>query len=216
MRARSRQTCSIFRLDQDLNPREASRGTICCKRTVTFKRPPGESWEQRDGLLGESFLFATRGIDAIYNNSCCPQLGMKTISICPGPWGNCRTRDVLYVSAQCPLLQRECGRVGREELRRAQLGLTRGWGEADGTKGDWVLHVSVCYLRSYRWFLFSCGFQKPPCLLCWRPFPARAKPGAPRRGKRAQRSLKTESALCRRAGNWNSIRVGSHTFVCSY
>jgi len=85
---------------------------------VTFQRPPGESWEQRDGLLGEIFLFAMQGTDAIYNDSCCPQLGMKTISICPGPWGDCRSRDVVYVSVsvQCPLPQHENGSVGREEL----------------------------------------------------------------------------------------------------
>lgn len=79
-------------------------------------RPPGESWEQRDGLIGESFLFATQGINAIYNDSCCPQLGIKTISICPGPQGDCRTGDVVYAFMHCLLLQQKRGRVGTEEL----------------------------------------------------------------------------------------------------
>lgn len=67
-------------------------------------------------FLGESSVFATQGTDAIYNSSCCPQLGMKTISICPHPGGNCRSRAVVCVSVQCLLLQHENGRVGREEL----------------------------------------------------------------------------------------------------
>lgn len=115
LQGKIQKTRSLFCLDQDLTPRDASRGTICCKRTVTFQRPPGEPWEQRDGLVGETFLCAARGIDAIYNDSRCPQLGMKTISICAGPRGDCRAGDV---SAQCPLLERERGRVGREELGR--------------------------------------------------------------------------------------------------
>lgn len=114
---------------------------LCCKHSVTFKRPPSESWEQSNGLLGESSVFATQGTDAIYNNSCCPQLGMKTISICPHPGGNCRTRDVVYVSVQCLLLQHGNSRVGREGLWRAQPGLgrcgagERGWGKGMVPKG---------------------------------------------------------------------------------
>lgn len=49
-------------------------------------------------------------------------------------------------------------------------GWGRGLGEGNGTQRGWVLHVSVCYLRSYRWFLFSCGFEKPPAYSAGGPF----------------------------------------------
>lgn len=139
---------------------------MCCKHTVTFQRPPSESWEQRDGLVGEHFLFATQGTDAIYNDSCCPQLGMKTISICPDPQGDCRTRDVLYVSAQCPLLKHESGRMGTWHR-----GAMKGWGDEGWGKGMVPKETGfACYLRSYRWFLFSCGFEKPPACSAGGPF----------------------------------------------
>lgn len=62
---------------------------------------------------------------------------------------------------------------------RSCEGLSQGWGDeglgkgAGGRgwyQGGWVLHASVCYLRSYRWFLFSCGFEKTPAYSAGGPF----------------------------------------------
>lgn len=63
---------------------------------------------------------------------------MKTISICAGPRGDCRAGDV---SAQCPLLERERGRVGREELQRA--GEMRGWGKGLVPERTCFVHDSL-------------------------------------------------------------------------
>lgn len=56
----------------------------------------------------------------------------------------------------------------------ARAGEMRGWGRGLRGRGwcqkGWVLHASVCYLRSYRWFLFSCGFEKPPAYSAGGPF----------------------------------------------
>lgn len=45
-------------------------------------------------LYGKVFSVLHKESMLFYNNSCCPQLGMKTVSIWPGPQGDCRAGDV--------------------------------------------------------------------------------------------------------------------------
>lgn len=49
-------------------------------------------------------------------------------------------------------------------------GLGKGAGGREWYQRGWGLHASICYLRSYRWFLFSCGFEKPPVYSAGGPF----------------------------------------------
>lgn len=65
-------------------------------------------------------------------------------------------------------------------VERSCGGLSQGWGDeglGKGAEGKGMVPKRtgfacdcVCYLRSYRWFLFSCGFEKPPAYSAGGPF----------------------------------------------